>query len=824
MYKAGDQIRLTSYIRRYLPPELLVKIERTTRRYDLNNNQKGKIVMRLLEDHLTNIGVDFRLLGKGTNRMGVQIDDLAFKFALDSDGHIDNKREFKYSNELQPYVIKVYECTEDGLVAVSEFVQCFDDYEYMLQCADEIRDILRKVSDYYFIGDVGITSKNAANWGKRRNGELVMLDFAYIYSVSYRLFTCTCNAGEILHYNNDYTSLVCPACKRVIEFAQIRRRISKKDQENEIGDLTKQSYILHEEVEYQKVNPAVSEVEEEPSAEEKELRRKRKMAKKNKNKDFDKRMEEVDDLDQIDMMTNLLMGNVPEATESDYKDEDEIGDVKAGEELLLQSLTGALNTKKNIDVDDIPDDPGNSIPTFDDLDDDFEPDSPADLGPSDYMQRAIEYASKRKVENNFGNNPLDDAEEEEEAPKEEPVAEEPAPAPVEVLNVVEPVEEEPSYDIEVDTGSEEPVEEKEEEEVEETPAVEPDTPLDPGYNFPQISAINRMNKILEFKRSRKGSFAESFFVGPDITRIKKAHTSGESHNNFISQSGIADVIMLMTAATTKPAIICDGEQMDRIIFPSDVERAISVFNTERFKIVEIMGDREVAPSNPKKRFFAIYDVGNSVKFLNKILDDFCDRYGDEAVSDYILAMLAQLRLKVEIGDVEYCPTSMVDVWDTNGNPSLSSIEECIAFNMSIMNDPDTVMADNEDEVYSLNVSEWGMDEHDSDIVIFEEIFDLMVPQVAETMQNYTGGYEGIGSDELIKGILTYSKFRNSPYTPAEPVPAEDDDDDLDVSEEEDEEVQDDQIPNEEYDETDPDEIDFPDDNGESMIIDTVHRP
>ena len=93
LYKYGDKIRLTSYILKYLTPELLIKIERTTRRYELNNNQKGKIIQRLLEEHLTKEGIPHQFLGKGTNRLGYKIDDLAFKFVLDDDGHIDNKRE-----------------------------------------------------------------------------------------------------------------------------------------------------------------------------------------------------------------------------------------------------------------------------------------------------------------------------------------------------------------------------------------------------------------------------------------------------------------------------------------------------------------------------------------------------------------------------------------------------------------------------------------------------------------------------------------------------------------------------------------------------------
>ena len=781
MYKSGEQIRLTSNIRRYLSPEILLKIERTTRRYDLNNNQKGKIILNILKQHFANMDVGFRLLGKGTNRMGVQIDDLAFKIALDPDGHIDNKREFKYTNDLQPYVIKVYECTSDGLIAVTEFVQCFDDYDYMLQCADEIREILRKVSDEYFIGDVGITSKNAANWGRRRNGELVMLDFAYIYSVSYRLFTCTCDAQEILHYNADYTSLVCPACKRTIEFAQIRRRISKKDQDAEIGDLTKQAYILHNEVEYQKVNPEFSDVEETETEEEIEARRKRKMAKKIKNKNFDKRMEQVNDAEQIDLMTKLWMGQTPNNPMFELESDDEIGDAKAGEELMLKSLqSGGPLPDEGVDIDDVVDDPTNPNPVFGV--DDYEAESPADLSPVDYAAMAA--AMGRHIENNFGKNPIEEAAEEEMAEAEE----------------VEGPSEEEIEDSVTEVGPSEDTGEETFEITEDvSPVPEKDAPeVNTGMTFPQISAINRLGKIIAFKVG----MSNEFFTGPDIEKVKNAHTNGESHNKFISESSISDALMLMFAAITKPAIICNGEMMDNIIFPSDLEHAISIYNTKRFKIVELMGDREVAPGNPKKRFFAIYDVGNSVDFLNRVIDEFSDNYGDEAVSDYILAMLAQLRLKVEIGDLDYFPSSMINVWDTDDTSGLSTPEECIGFYMNMIQDPGTRMAENEDEIYTLSISSWGVDEHDSDIAIFEEIFDVMVPQIAETMQNYTGGYEGIGSVQIIKDVLTYSKFKNTNDIKVAPNPEKEEESD-------------------DYEDENPEDIEFPDSD---MVIDTVQRP
>lgn len=126
----------------------------------------------------------------------------------------------------------------------------------------------------------------------------------------------------------------------------------------------------------------------------------------------------------------------------------------------------------------------------------------------------------------------------------------------------------------------------------------------------------------------------------------------------------------------------------------------------------------------------------------------------------------------------------------------------MGFYMNMIQDPGTRMAENEDEIYTLSISSWGVDEHDSDITIFEEIFDVMVPQIAETMQNYTGGYEGIGSVQIIKYVLTYSKFKNTNDIKVAPNPEKEEESD-------------------DYEDEDPEDIEFPDSD---MVIDTVQRP
>ena len=112
-----------------------------------------------------------------------------------------------------------------------------------------MKDILKIVSRSFLIGDVGVTGKNYVNWGFREDGTIGMLDFAYIYSVDYKLFTCSCSDDAILVYDDDFVKLVCPQCGRKYTFGSIRKKVTKKQQEEEIGNMDEQGYILRHPVE-----------------------------------------------------------------------------------------------------------------------------------------------------------------------------------------------------------------------------------------------------------------------------------------------------------------------------------------------------------------------------------------------------------------------------------------------------------------------------------------------------------------------------------------------------------------------------------------------
>lgn len=256
--------KMKSLIKKHISNELYLELYKVTRMSHTTNNQRGTIIAELLNKY----EVPNTRLGSGTNRIGFLIDGYVFKFSLDKDGMIDNRREFLYAKDLFPYVIKVYECVPNGLISVSEYVTVFDiDTFNNPEIQGKMRKILSDISDVLLIGDVGITSKNYANWGTRRSGEICMLDFAYVYSISYKTFLCRCDNSTFLRYDKDYVNLYCPRCGRKYTFGTIRKRITKKIQEEEIGDIRRLSYNISSP--YEEVN-VVDDFEPEKVKKEKE--------------------------------------------------------------------------------------------------------------------------------------------------------------------------------------------------------------------------------------------------------------------------------------------------------------------------------------------------------------------------------------------------------------------------------------------------------------------------------------------------------------------------------------------------------------------------
>lgn len=229
-----------SILKKYFPVELCVELESISKMMHIDNNGKTPYIKEVLERY----NVPYAPLGNGTNRYGIIVDGYAVKIALDRMGCVDNKREFKYGKQLYPSVVKVYECLENGLLAVSEYITIFSLNDYY-EKQDEMREILAEIAANFLIGDIGVSKNNYANWGTRGDGSICILDFAYIYSLSYKGFLCTCDDEGMLESDNDFNYFICPICRKKFSFGDLRKRITKQDEINEIGDIKEVGYVLH---------------------------------------------------------------------------------------------------------------------------------------------------------------------------------------------------------------------------------------------------------------------------------------------------------------------------------------------------------------------------------------------------------------------------------------------------------------------------------------------------------------------------------------------------------------------------------------------------
>ncbi len=151
---------LRSLIHERFPLDLRVDIEVLSRRRDITNAEKQEELILLLRKYELN---DIVQLGSGTNRYALKLGGFVIKFATDSDGKIDNLKEFKMAKRLYPNVVKVYEVSENGTILVCEYIQPFSSYPEMMKYQDKIRTILTNMSAVYLIGDVGLTEKNYSN-------------------------------------------------------------------------------------------------------------------------------------------------------------------------------------------------------------------------------------------------------------------------------------------------------------------------------------------------------------------------------------------------------------------------------------------------------------------------------------------------------------------------------------------------------------------------------------------------------------------------------------------------------------------------------------
>lgn len=170
-------------------------------RYISNVNEAADI----LTAKLTPLG--FKEIGIGSNRIAYLKDGYVFKIAMDRRGCIDNMSEYLRSIEEPRYLAKVYETNR--MIAVCEYARLIS-IEDFNERKDEIKKILSYLSLRYITQDMGITQKNYCNLGFRSNGDIIYIDYAYMYKKAGREDKIRCSiCGSSLRPNSDFTGYVC---------------------------------------------------------------------------------------------------------------------------------------------------------------------------------------------------------------------------------------------------------------------------------------------------------------------------------------------------------------------------------------------------------------------------------------------------------------------------------------------------------------------------------------------------------------------------------------------------------------------------------------
>ena len=188
--------------------------------------------------------LQFSILGGATNRICLFINGLPVKFALDSQGYKDNLQEYALSPELQPYVPKAFET--NGYILICEPWRALTMEEFQLRKM-EILKVLDMMAQDYLLGDVGYLKKNYTNWGVNDQGNVGILDYAYIHRATENLFTCEVCGQGILRYDSSYSVLKCSnATVCHAKYTYLDRKIIQGDKVDldMIEEMKKESIVL----------------------------------------------------------------------------------------------------------------------------------------------------------------------------------------------------------------------------------------------------------------------------------------------------------------------------------------------------------------------------------------------------------------------------------------------------------------------------------------------------------------------------------------------------------------------------------------------------
>lgn len=164
----------------------------------------------------------FKRAFSGTNRVIYSYskdDSFLIKIGLDDVGIKDNRSELKNQELIKPFIPKVYEVSNDGVVEMIERVHPIMSRKEFAKYGLEIFKLTYYLINHGFIlEDIG--TDYFMNWGIRDNFGPVLLDFPYLYRLNKDRLRCTnfrngIRCDGILDYDEGYNHIRCPVCGNV---------------------------------------------------------------------------------------------------------------------------------------------------------------------------------------------------------------------------------------------------------------------------------------------------------------------------------------------------------------------------------------------------------------------------------------------------------------------------------------------------------------------------------------------------------------------------------------------------------------------------------
>lgn len=180
---------------------------------------KIKQKYKMIDDIMTRRG--FIKLHAGTNRVvyrHLEITHIVAKIAIDEVGISDNPAEYINQTYLQPYVTKVFEVSQNGVIGIFEKVQAISSREEFVHIAPDIFDFINnKLIGEYVVDDIG--TKFFMNWAIRSGFGPVLLDFPYVYKLDGNKMFCNHHTygkddfcGGLIDYDEGFNHLICEKC------------------------------------------------------------------------------------------------------------------------------------------------------------------------------------------------------------------------------------------------------------------------------------------------------------------------------------------------------------------------------------------------------------------------------------------------------------------------------------------------------------------------------------------------------------------------------------------------------------------------------------